>query len=203
VLRVGFHGAAGTVTGSRHLVETGVARILVDCGQFQGEKRWRLKNWDPLPFDPASLDAVLLTHAHIDHSGMLPRLVRDGYRGSIYTTPATADLAEILLLDSARLAEEDAEHANRKGYSKHRPALPLFTEEDAESALRRFRRQPYGAILDLPGARVVFHNAGHICTVTPSACHHATPWSSSPPMATAITTMPRCPTSSQMRSWTR
>ncbi|HEY7466702.1 MAG TPA: MBL fold metallo-hydrolase, partial [Dehalococcoidia bacterium] len=122
-LRLAFHGGAGTVTGSRFLLETAGKRLLVDCGLFQGLKELRLKNWDNPPFDPRSVDAVVLTHAHIDHSGWLPRLVKSGFRGPIYCTPATRDLAEILLLDAARLQEEDAEYANRKGFSKHHPAL--------------------------------------------------------------------------------
>jgi metallo-beta-lactamase family protein len=157
-----FHGAAGTVTGSRFLLDSGEARILVDCGQFQGLKELRLRNWEKPPFNQRELEAVVLTHAHIDHSGMLPRLVKEGFRGAIYATPATADLAEVLLLDAARLQEEDAEYANRKGFSKHRPALPLFTVEDARHALSLFRPLPYGRALALPGMTVRLHNAGHI-----------------------------------------
>ena len=114
-LTLGFHGGAGTVTGSKFLLEANGRRLLVDCGLFQGLKELRLKNWQPLPFNLASLDAVVLTHAHIDHFGYLPRLVRAGYRGPIYSTPATRELAGILLRDAARLQEEDAEYANRKG----------------------------------------------------------------------------------------
>ena len=143
-IAITFWGAAGTVTGSRHLVEAGKTRILVDCGQFQGEKQLRNRNWADEPFPPASLDAVILTHAHIDHSGLLPRLVKDGYRGPIYCTPATAELAVILLMDAARLQEEDAEYANRKGFSKHNPALPLFTERDAEAAIKQLKVIEYG-----------------------------------------------------------
>ena len=159
---IAFHGAAGTVTGSRFLLQSDETRVLVDCGQFQGLKELRLRNWDKPAFNPRELDAVLLTHAHIDHSGMLPRLVKDGFRGPIYTTPATADLARILLPDAARIQEEDAAYANRKGYSKHRPALPLFTVEDAERALRLFEDVRYGRTLELPGMECTFHNAGHI-----------------------------------------
>ncbi len=157
-----FHGAAGTVTGSRFLVDSGKARILVDCGQFQGLKELRLKNWDEPPFDPRSIDAVILTHAHIDHSGMLPRLVKQGFRGEIYTTSATGELADILLMDAAKLQEEDADYANRKGYSKHEPALPLFDQDDARKALERFRPLRYGETLPLPGMDVTLLNAGHI-----------------------------------------
>src|SRR5262245_30347596 len=110
-----FHGAAETVTGSKYLLESGQTRVLIDCGQFQGNKELRLRNWEPLPFSPGSLEAVVLTHAHIDHTGYLPRLVRDGYRGPILCTEATADLTELLLLDAAKIQEEDAEFANRKG----------------------------------------------------------------------------------------
>ncbi|MCA9830350.1 MAG: MBL fold metallo-hydrolase [Dehalococcoidia bacterium] len=159
---IAFHGAAGTVTGSRFLLESGETSVLVDCGQFQGLKPLRLRNWDKPPFNPGELNAVLLTHAHIDHSGMLPRLVKEGFRGPIYTTPATADLARILLLDAARIQEEDAEYANRKGYSKHHPALPLFTVTDAERTLKRFEDVPYGRRLALPDMQCTFHNAGHI-----------------------------------------
>lgn len=157
-----FHGAAGTVTGSRFLLTSGQARILVDCGQFQGPKELRELNWRKPPFDPRSLDAVVLTHAHIDHSGMLPRLMVQGFRGPIYATPGTCELAEILLLDAAKIQEEDAEYANRKGFSRHRPALPLFTEEDTRATLRHFKALDYGDRLDLRGVDVTLHNAGHI-----------------------------------------
>lgn len=157
-----FHGAAGTVTGSRFLLDTGKGRILVDCGQFQGLKELRLRNWAPPPFEPRSIDAVVLTHAHIDHSGMLPRLVEQGFRGPIYATPATAELADILLMDAAKLQEEDAAYANRKGFSKHHPALPLFDSEAAQRAIRRFRTVDYGERLQLAGCEVRLHNAGHI-----------------------------------------
>jgi metallo-beta-lactamase family protein len=130
-----FLGAAGTVTGSKHLLEVGGRRILVDCGLFQGLKVLRLRNWDPLPIEAARLDAVVLTHAHLDHCGYLPRLVAAGYRGRIFCTPATKDLCSLILPDSARLQEEDARTANREGYSKHHPALPLYTDVDAARAL--------------------------------------------------------------------
>lgn len=159
---IAFHGAAGTVTGSRFLLESRGTRVLVDCGQFQGLKELRLRNWEKPAFNPREIDAVLLTHAHIDHSGLLPRLVKEGFRGPIYATPATTDLARILLPDAARIQEEDAAYANRKGFSKHRPALPLFTVEDAERALRRFEDIDYGQDLELPGMACAFQNAGHI-----------------------------------------
>ena len=161
-LRLGFHGGAGTVTGSRFLLEANDKRLLIDCGLFQGLKELRLKNWSPPSFDPRSVDAVVLTHAHIDHSGYLPRLVKEGFRGPIYCTPATRDLAEVLLLDAARLQEEDAEYANRKRFSKHHPALPLFTEKDARAALRQMQAVEHGAWFEPAGQPVRFLNAGHI-----------------------------------------
>jgi metallo-beta-lactamase family protein len=150
------------VTGSRFLIDSSGRRVLIDCGLFQGLKDLRLRNWDKPPFAPAAIDAVVLTHAHIDHSGWLPRLVREGFRGPIYSTPATRDLAQILLLDAARLQEEDAEYANRKGYSKHHPALPLFTEQDARRALRLMKGVNHGVWFEAAGLRVRFMNAGHI-----------------------------------------
>src|SRR5262249_32743539 len=131
-----FLGATRTVTGSKHLVEVDGYRTIVDCGLFQGLKELRLRNWDPFPLDPATINSVILTHAHIDHTGYLPRLVRDGFNGPVYATPATVELARILLPDSARLQEEDAAYANKSGSSKHEPALPLYTERDANEALR-------------------------------------------------------------------
>jgi metallo-beta-lactamase family protein len=138
-MRLTFHGAAQTVTGSKYLLEADGARVLVDCGLFQGLKELRLRNWDPLPFRPSSVDAVVLTHAHIDHVGYLPRFVREGFGGPVYSTPATESLAELLLLDSAHNQEEEAEYANRKGYSKHKPALPLYHASDARRAMKHFR----------------------------------------------------------------
>lgn len=135
-MKLTFLGAAQTVTGSRYLLEAGGKRILIDCGLFQGTKNLRLRNWDPLPFPADTLDAVILTHAHLDHCGYLPVLARNGYRGPVYCTPGTADLCGVMLRDSARLQEEDAAFANRHGFSKHHPALPLYTLEDAEAALR-------------------------------------------------------------------
>ncbi len=160
--RVAFLGAAGTVTGSRYLVEAGGRRVMVDCGLFQGLKVLRRRNWTPPPVHPASLDAVLLTHAHIDHSGYLPALVRDGFGGPIWATPPTIDLCGILLPDAGRLQEEDAEYANRKGFSKHHPALPLYTEEDARRVLPHFRPLSLDEPLDLEGIRVDARPAGHI-----------------------------------------
>lgn len=141
-LSLTFLGAAGTVTGSKHLLEVDGRRILVDCGLFQGLKELRLRNWEPLPIEPATIDAVILTHAHLDHSGYLPRLVAGGFRGRIFCTPGTKDLCSLVLPDAARLQEEDAREANRHGYSKHTPALPLYTQADAARALTQL--QPVG-----------------------------------------------------------
>jgi metallo-beta-lactamase family protein len=160
---IGFHGGAGTVTGSRHLVTFTDQRVLVDCGPFQGLKKLRLLNWEKPPFDPQSIDAAVLTHTHIDHSGAFPRLVRQGYRGDILCSPPTRDLAPVLLLDAAKLQEEDAAYANRKGFSKHQPALALFTSDDARKTLRLLRPVPYGTPhRACPGVSVTFHDAGHI-----------------------------------------
>lgn len=158
-----FLGAAGTVTGSKYLLETGGYRALVDCGLFQGLKELRLRNWTPLPINPASVNSVLLTHAHIDHSGYLPRLVRDGFDGTVYATRATKALLEILLPDSARLQEEDAAYANRHHYSKHKPALPLYTEKDAHAALKQIEGVDYDEDVRLgKHLHARFVTAGHI-----------------------------------------
>jgi metallo-beta-lactamase family protein len=163
VIALAFWGGAGTVTGSRHQLEVGPDRLLVDCGLFQGLKELRLRNWDAPPFDPAALAAVILTHAHIDHSGWLPRLVKLGFRGRIWCTPPTLDLAQIMLLDSAELQEEDAEFLNRKALSKHKPALPLYDRRDAERALERFHARAYGEWVDVtPRVRARFRDAGHL-----------------------------------------
>ncbi len=162
-MKLTFLGAARTVAGSMFLLETGARRVLFDCGLFQGLKKLRLRNWAPLPVDPAAIDAVVLTHAHLDHSGYLPLLVRNGFTGPVYCTPATADLCGILLPDSGHIQEEEAERANRKGYTKHKPALPLYGVADAETALRQVRRVPYGESFDLgDGLTAHFDNAGHI-----------------------------------------
>ena len=160
---VTFLGAAGTVTGSKHLVRAAGRHVLLDCGLFQGRKNLRLKNWSAPPLDPAALDAVVLSHAHVDHSGYLPRLVRDGFDGPVYCTAATADLLDIMLRDAAYLEEEQAALANRHGFSKHVPALPLFTLEDAEAALRLLAPRPLHRALEVaPGIRATFRHAGHI-----------------------------------------
>lgn len=156
-------GGAGTVTGSKHLLDLDGRRILVDCGLFQGLKNLRELNWAPFPVDPASIDVVVLTHAHLDHSGHLPKLVRDGFRGRILCTPATRDVAELILKDSGRLQEKDAEDANRHGTSKHSPARPLYTSEDVGAALRRFEMVPFDVLAPLGnGADLLFRHAGHI-----------------------------------------
>lgn len=162
-MEITFWGATETVTGSRFLVEAGSSSVLVDCGLFQGVKRQRLRNWAPFPVDPSTLDAVVLTHAHIDHSGYLPALVRDGFRGAIWCTPSTGRLVRILLPDSAHLQEEEARFANRRGSSKHDPALPLYTVADAERALEQLRAHgTAGSFEPAPGLHVSFTPAGHI-----------------------------------------
>ncbi len=141
-LSIQFLGGAGTVTGSKYLIQSGKRRILVDCGLFQGIKELRLKNRKPLPVDPADIHAVILTHAHLDHTGYLPLLVKRGFRGKVYCTQPTAELTQVILMDSAKLQEMDAEYANRKGFSKHHPALPLYTQEDAERAIHFLTPMP-------------------------------------------------------------
>ncbi len=158
-----FLGGAGTVTGSKHLVSDGDTRILVDCGLFQGLKNLREQNWEPLPIRARDVDAVVLTHAHLDHSGYLPRLVRDGFSGRVHATPASCEVAALILRDSAHLQEKDAEYANRKGFSKHHPALPLYRSGDAERAIGRFAPTALHREFRLPGeARCLLRRAGHI-----------------------------------------
>ncbi len=158
-----FLGASGTVTGSRFLLETSGARVLLDCGLFQGAKKLRLRNWDPTPFAPDSLDAVILSHAHLDHSGYLPVLVREGFHGTVHCTAGTRDLLKVLLPDAAKLEEEQAARMNRHGLSKHHPALPLFTSEDAAAVLEHLHAHHYGETWSVaPEMPVVFRRAGHI-----------------------------------------
>ncbi|MBI5505982.1 MAG: MBL fold metallo-hydrolase [Deltaproteobacteria bacterium] len=157
-----FLGGAGTVTGSKFLVETGGVRVLVDCGLYQGLKQLRLRNWARLPLEPSSLDAILLTHAHIDHSGQLPLFVKQGFRGHIYATAPTADLCGILLPDSGRIQEEDADFANRAGFSKHKPALPLYTEEEARRVLPMLVEAAPGEPIRIGAVTASFRRAGHI-----------------------------------------
>lgn len=162
--RLEFWGGVGTVTGSKYLIESDRGRVLVDCGLFQGLKELRERNWQDPPFDPASLDAVLITHAHIDHTGYLPRLVTQGFNNPIYCSRGTADLLKILLPDAARLQEEDADYRNRHKLTKHQPALPLYTEEDARAAIQLIHplENTGEAVEVAPGIRAGFRIAGHI-----------------------------------------
>jgi metallo-beta-lactamase family protein len=158
-----FLGAAGTVTGSKFLLSLGETRVLLECGLFQGRKDLRLRNWAPPPFESRTLDAVVVSHAHLDHSGYLPLIVREGFGGPVYCTSGTADLLQVLLHDSAKLQEEDSERANRRGYSKHHPALPLYDQADVEATLRRIQPRRYGEEFAVAnGVRAVLRRAGHI-----------------------------------------
>lgn len=162
-MQIKFLGATGTVTGSKYLLTSGSAKILVDCGLFQGYKQLRLRNWQALPIHPAELDAVVLTHAHLDHSGYLPLLVRDGFKGKIYCSEATYDLCKILLPDSGHLLEEEANYANRHGSSKHAPALPLYSEADAVRSLQFFSPVKFGKRFEVcKGLTAELALAGHI-----------------------------------------
>ena len=162
-MQLRFLGGTGTVTGSKYLVEHEGHRLLVDCGLFQGLKQLRLRNWSSLPVPASSIDAVVLTHAHIDHSGFLPRLVDLGFRGKVFATPATVELCQLLLPDAGHLQEEEARYANRHGFSKHSPALPLYTEESALRSLERVQvRKVDEGFEPLAGFDVCFHPAGHI-----------------------------------------
>ncbi|MBW2493625.1 MAG: MBL fold metallo-hydrolase, partial [Deltaproteobacteria bacterium] len=158
-----FLGATQTVTGSRFLLSTSRARVLIDCGLYQGQKELRERNWKPLPVDAQSIDSVLLTHAHIDHSGYLPRIVRIGFRGPIFATPRTVELCEIVLPDSGYLQEEEARYASAAGYSKHSPPLPLYTQEDALTCLKQFRSADFEDRVEVAdGVWATFRQAGHI-----------------------------------------
>lgn len=161
--RIRFLGAAETVTGSKYLLTNDKTNVLVDCGLFQGLKELRLKNWDRFPIDPKLIDAIILTHAHIDHSGYIPRLIKEGFKGQIFCTSATLALCRILLPDTGYLQEEEAEWLSRKKFSKHSPALPLFTEKEAEQALEQFVAKNFDEAFDVAdGLRATFKYAGHI-----------------------------------------
>jgi metallo-beta-lactamase family protein len=158
-----FLGAARTVTGSKYLLDTGTSKVLIDAGIFQGLKELRDRNWQPLPFKPSELDAIVITHAHLDHVGYLPRIVAQGFRGKVFCTPGTQDLCRIVLPDSGRIQEEDAANANRNGYTKHAPALPLYTEADAYRAISQLQPVGYDRVIPVaPGVEVQFINAGHL-----------------------------------------
>lgn len=163
MVNLSFFGATGTVTGSRFLLETGNKKYLIDCGLFQGLKKLRIRNWDPFPILPLEIDAAILTHAHIDHTGYLPRLVKNGFYGSVYSTIATSDLCSVMLPDSAHLQEEDAKYANKMKFTKHSPALPLYTVNDAKDTLSLFTPIPYGKTISLSSdIELTFKDAGHI-----------------------------------------
>lgn len=158
-----FLGAAGTVTGSRYLLEASGERLMIDCGLFQGQKELRLRNWADLPVEPRSIQWLVLTHAHLDHTGYIPRLVKQGFHGQIFASAATVEIARLLLLDSAYLQEEDAAYANKKGFSKHKPALPLYTHEDALQSLELFQAVDESKPLKLSSHFTLrFLRAGHI-----------------------------------------
>lgn len=162
-VKVKFLGAAGTVTGSRFFLEIGSFRVLVDCGLFQGLKENRLRNWDTFPIRPETIDIVLLTHAHIDHSGYLPKLVKEGYQGPIYLTKASLALVKILLLDAGKLQEEEAKFARKKGYSKHSNPQPLFTREDADKVFPRLKPISFDQAVKINDQlSITAYNAGHI-----------------------------------------
>uniref|UniRef100_UPI0040491D7A MBL fold metallo-hydrolase n=1 Tax=Fulvivirga sp. TaxID=1931237 RepID=UPI0040491D7A len=162
-VRIKFLGAAQSVTGSKYLLEIGDYKLMVDCGMFQGPKELRLRNWSKLPVEEETIDAVILTHAHIDHSGYLPKLVKNGFKGPIYCTEATEGLLKIMLLDAAKLQEEEAEFAKKKGYSKHSTPEPLFNTEDAEMVLQLLKTSPYDFTNQVNGLiHFSFSNAGHI-----------------------------------------
>ncbi len=162
-MKLTFLGGADTVTGSKYLLTHGRSSILVDCGLFQGYKVLRERNWATLPFNPATLNAVVLTHAHLDHSGYVPLLIKNGFRGPVYCTDGTIELCRILLPDSGALQEEDAARANRRGYTRHQPAMPLYTRSEAERSLDRFEARAFGERFSpAPGLWVTLRPAGHI-----------------------------------------
>lgn len=163
MIKLQFFGATQTTTGSKYLLSTDRHQLLVDCGLFQGKKELRVHNWEPFPLPVAPIEAVVLTHAHLDHCGYIPLFIRQGFQGPIYCTEATRDLAEIILRDAGRIQEEEARRANQYGYSKHKPALPLYTEVEAVMALERFKVVPFGVDFSLgKGMTVTFSRAGHI-----------------------------------------
>lgn len=158
-----FLGATGTVTGSKYLLEASGERLLIDCGLFQGRKELRLRNWSALPVDPSSIQWLVLTHAHLDHTGYIPRLVKEGFHSPILASSATVDLSHLILPDSGHLQEEDAQYANKKGFSKHKPALPLYTHDEAVQSLQLFRAVDQNKTLELSQHfKVRFFRAGHI-----------------------------------------
>ena len=162
-MKITFLGATSTVTGSKYLIEENGKKILVDCGLFQGHKELRLRNWEKLPVDPKEIHSIILTHAHIDHSGYIPRIIKDGFNGRVICTPGTLDLCSVLLPDSGHLQEEEAEYAKRKGYSKHKDPQPLFSLEEATNSLKYFDKLDYGKELEIfKGLTFKFLNAGHI-----------------------------------------
>jgi metallo-beta-lactamase family protein len=173
-LQLQFLGATGTVTGSKYLIRQGSQQVLVDCGLFQGYKQLRLRNWAAPPFDPKALDVIVLTHAHIDHSGYLPVVVKRGFRGLIYCTEATRALVEIMLLDAAHLQEEEADYANRHRFSKHDPALPLYTVEDARKTITRLHVVEFGALTGITsGIRARWLPNGHLLGSSALEIKHA------------------------------
>lgn len=162
-VKVKFLGAAESVTGSRYLIETDDFRFLFDCGLFQGLKDLRLRNWDDFPVDPSTIDCVVISHAHIDHTGYLPKLVKDGFHGPIYCTHPTADLMEIMLLDSAKLQEEEAQYAKRKGYSKHENPMALYTEQDAKAVMPLLKSFGYNQTIKIhKHVEIIYRDAGHL-----------------------------------------
>jgi metallo-beta-lactamase family protein len=163
MIQLSFHGAAGTVTGSKYLLTINNRKILIDCGMFQGARELRLRNWQPLPFDPGGVEAVILTHSHIDHIGYLPKMVREGFNGVVFSTPPSEEICRLALLDTAHLQEEDAEFRNKKKLTRHEKALPLFTAEDVESAMRLFEKIDYDEWTRIAdGIRFRFQDVGHI-----------------------------------------
>lgn len=172
-MQITFLGAADSVTGSRHLVDTGAQRVLLDCGLFQGFKTLRERNWQPFPVPASGIDAVALSHAHLDHSGYLPALVKQGFRGPVYCSAATAELCAVLLLDSAHLQEEDARRANRLKSSRHRPALPLYTSEDARRAIERLKPVANNRIVQIGGGTsLMFTPVGHLLGASAITLRH-------------------------------